>query len=329
MNKKQIIGAVVAAALFIIIGISSVLTHVTSSRMLADTAADEMQQILSGGMTLSLPRTSYVGVVTVNGVIEEQLNTTIFDVPQTYQHDATMEYIDEMMYDTNNKGILLDVDSPGGAVYEGQELYDKLMEYKETTGRPIWTYMNHYAASGGYYVAMASDRIYANQNTTTGSIGVIMSGYDLTGLYEKLGIKSVSITSGENKDMSKLTEEQIAIYQAMVDEAFETFVDIVAKGRNMDVETVRKLADGRTYTAKQALENGLIDEISSYQDALNAIQHEAGYAEFYQPNHGTSVMSSFFAKISEVVPKSETQILNELTEEFGSGVPLYYAEQLQ
>ena len=153
-------------------------------------------------------------------------------------------------------GILLRVDSPGGTVYESEELYRKLVAYKEETGRPVWTYMEHYAASGGYYISAPSDKIYANPNTTTGSIGVIMSGYDMSGLYEKLGIRSVSITSGKNKDMSKLTEEQIAIYQSSVDESFDRFVEIVADGRKMTEETVREIADGRTYTAKQAKANG-------------------------------------------------------------------------
>ena len=111
--------------------------------------------------------------------------------------------------------------------------YLKLKEYKETTDRPVWDYMAHYAASGGYMVSMAADRIYANPNTVTGSIGVIMSGYDLTGLYEKLGIRYVSITSGENKDSSQLTDEQIAIYQTQVDEYYNKFIGIVSEGRSM------------------------------------------------------------------------------------------------
>src|SRR5699024_10424797 len=179
-----------------------------------------------------------------------------------------------LMEDSNNKGILLYVDSPGGTVYESEELYLKLKEYKETTDRPVWDYMAHYAASGGYMVSMAADRIYANPNTVTGSIGVIMSGYDLTGLYEKLGIRYVSITSGENKDSSQLTDEQIAIYQTQVDEYYNKFVGIVSEGRSMSEDDVKALADGRTYTAKQAQENGLIDEISLYEDMKDAMSKE-------------------------------------------------------
>ena len=178
-------------------------------------------------------------------------------------------------------------------------------------------------------VFVPMDRIYANPNTVTGSIGVIMSGYDLTGLYEKLGIRYVSITSGENKDSSQLTDEQIAIYQTQVDEYYNKFVGIVSEGRSMSEDDVKALADGRTYTAKQAQENGLIDEISLYEDMKDAMSKELGTDEFYELETPVSVWSSLFAKAEEIVPKSEAQILTETAEEMESGVPMYYAEQLQ
>ena len=221
------------------------------------------------------------------------------------------------------------MDSPGGTVYESDEMYLKLKEYKDTTGRPVWDYMAHYAASGGYMVSMAADKIYANPNTTTGSIGVIMSGYDLSGLYEKLGIRYVSITSGEYKDGSKLTDEQIALYQEEVNEYYSRFVEIVADGRKMSEDEVKKLADGRTYTAKQALNNGLIDEISLYDDMTGAMSEELDVYEFYELEASDNVFASLFAKAKELVPKSEAQILTETAAEMESGVPMYYAEQLQ
>ena len=240
-----------------------------------------------------------------------------------------MNYIDELMDDPENKGILLYVDSPGGTVYESEELYQKLKEYKETTKRPIWDYMAHYAASGGYMVSMASDKIYANSNTTTGSIGVIMSGYDMSGLYEKLGIRYVSITSGKNKDSSKFTDEQIAIYQDQINEAYEKFVNIVADGRDMSVEDVKKLADGRTYTAKQAKNNGLIDEISLYPDMKDAMSKKLGTSTFYEMESDEGLLQSLFSKAESLVPKSEAQVLTETAKSVESGVPMYYAEQLR
>ncbi len=323
MKKKQTIGLIIAVILFVFTGIASVFTHTISKAILADSLS------VSTDFTDSedFPEESYIAVVQVTGTIQQQTSTSIFETAEGYQHNTTMSYIDDLMDDENNAGILLYVDSPGGTVYESEELYDKLMEYKET-GRPIWTYMAHYAASGGYMISMASDKIYANKNTTTGSIGVILSTYDLSGLYEKLGIRYVSITSGANKDSSLLTDEQISIYQEQIAESYESFVDKVALGRNMDVETVKKLADGRTYTANQALSNGLIDEISSYDEMTNEMCSYFGVYDLYQPETEENIFASIFSKITNSLPKSESQILSEKAEEMESGVLMYYAEQL-
>ena len=302
MKNKQIIGLVVAGAVFIVTGAVSVLTNTLS----ANTLAEDVTTMLTGDLEFDPPAGDYIGVVNVVGTIQEQTQSSVLD-----------------------KGILLYVDSPGGAVYESEELHDKLMEYKEKTGRPIWTYMAHYAASGGYMTSVTGDKIYANKNTVTGSIGVIMSGYDMSGLYEKLGIRYVSITSGVNKDSSKMTDEQIAIYQSQVDECYQEFVGIVADGRNMSEDQVKALADGRTYTAKQAKANGLIDEIATYEDMTAQMSDELGVDEFYTPSTEENVLASLFSKAKELVPKSEAQVLKETAEEKESGVLMYYAEQLQ
>ncbi len=325
MNKKQIGGLVIAVILFIMVGVSSVLTNTFSETVMRES----MKELLTDDSDFNPPSEDYIAVVTVQGTIQEQTETGIFDVPVGYQHITTLDYIDNLMSDSDNKGILLYVDSPGGTVYESEELYLKLKEYKEQTGRPVWDYMAHYAASGGYLISMAADKIYANPNTTTGSIGVIMSGFDMSGLYEKLGIRYFSITSGAYKDSSRMTEEQMAIYQTQVDEYYNKFVGIVSEGRGMDEETVRTLADGRVYTANQALENGLIDEISLYEDMTAAMSSELGAYEFYQPESELDFLTSLFAKIQSVIPKSEAQILKETAAEMESGVPMYYAEQLR
>ena len=325
MNKKQIGGLVIAAVLFIIVGASSVLTNTFSERMLRES----MDELLTNSSSFNPPSGEYIAVVTVQGTIQEQTETGMFDVPAGYQHITTLDYIDNLMSDSDNKGLLLYVDSPGGTVYESEELYLKLKEYKEETGRPIWDYMAHYAASGGYMISMASDKIYANPNTTTGSIGVIMSGFDMTGLYEKLGIRYFSITSGDYKDSSQMTEEQMAIYQGQVDEYYNKFVGIVAEGRGMDEGTVRALADGRVYTANQALEKGLIDEISLYEDMTAAMSSELGVYQFYEQEREINLFTSLFAKIESVIPKSEAEILKETAAEMESGVLMYYAEQLR
>ena len=238
-----------------------------------------------------------------------------------------MDYIDAMMYDPNNSGILLDVDSPGGTTYEGVELYDKIVEYRDTTGRPVWTYMNHYGASAAYYIAAPSDWIGANKSTMTGSIGVIMSGYDLSGLYEKLGIKYYSVTTGDNKDMSSPNEEQLEIYQDIIAEEYDRFVGAVAEGRGMPDKAVRELADGRPYSAQQAVDYGLIDEITTFEDLAVEMQYEVGNTTFYQPDIIEPPLASLFGKAEEILPKSDMQVLSELTEKYGSGVLMSCAGQ--
>ena len=229
MKKKQIAGLVVAAALFVGVSAASVFTNTICKNMLQSSVKDVID--LGGSCKFDPPSGDYIAIVRVEGTIQEQTQSSALETSSGYQHDSTMNYIDELMDDPENKGILLYVDSPGGTVYESEELYQKLKEYKETTKRPIWDYMAHYAASGGYMVSMASDKIYANSNTTTGSIGVIMSGYDMSGLYEKLGIRYVSITSGKNKDSSKFTDEQIAIYQDQINEAYEKNTGVLIADR--------------------------------------------------------------------------------------------------
>ena len=328
MKKKQIIGLVIAVVLFILTGVASVFTHAISESLLSSDGIGTVffAGELSDDIEDEMPLEDYIAVVDVVGTIQEESTDALSE--SEYLHDDTLMYIDELMEDEANKGILLYVDSPGGTVYESEELYLKLKEYKEKTGNKIWAYMAHYAASGGYMVSMAADKIYANPNTTTGSIGVIMSGYDLTGLYKKLGIEYYSITSGEYKDSSKMTEEQMDIYQEQVNECYEKFVDIVEAGRTMSEADVKKVADGRTYTANQALKLGLIDEIALYDDMEEAMRTEFGVDEIYYQElvNDEFDWKSLFLKAKELIPKSEAQILKETAAEMESGVLMYYAE---
>ena len=212
------------------------------------------------------------------GMVDSATDVTIDENGYSagYNHNYILNSIDDMSKDDYNKGIILYLNTPGGSVYASDELYFAIKDYQEKTKRPVYSAMQSMAASGGYYISAPCDKIYANRNCFTGSIGVTMGEmYDLTGLMEKLGIKSEAITSGRNKAMGSetqpMTEEQRAIFQGLVDEAYEQFTEIVAEGRNMDINKVKELADGRIYTAKQAKENGLIDEVGTYDECVNAM----------------------------------------------------------
>lgn len=339
MNEKQKKAFVLAAAIFIITGMFSVLTNALagklseSNKKQEDSFSSIMDSIYGSKDSAALadiPTTEpFIAEVDIYGTIQASADTRS---AYSYNHKLLMKYVDKLIDMDNNKGIVLRLDTPGGTVYEADELYLKLMEYKEKTGRPIWAYMEGTCCSGGVYLASAADEQYANRITTTGSIGVIMSMYDMSGLYEKLGIKEVNIVSAKNKDMGsagkEMTQEQKDIYQGFVDEYYNRFVEIVATGRKMSVEDVKKLADGRIYTATQAVENGLIDGIKGSEEFDKYVREQSGISKVYKPKQEMDYFSQFFSQVSSVKEKSESEVLVDLMNNLGSGVPMYYAEPI-
>ena len=212
----------------------------------------------------------YVARLYIQGVIQE--------ANEKYNQEWLLATIEGLKDDPYNLGILLVVDSPGGTVYESDEAYLALREYKKS-GKPVWAYFESLAASGGYYISCAADTIWANRNTLTGSIGVIAgASVDATGFLEKLGVKATTFHAGKNKNMlnynSPLTEEQRAIMQSIADDAYEQFTGIVASARQKSIEEIAAIADGRIYTARQAKANGLIDSIGSLEDAQEKFQEK-------------------------------------------------------
>lgn len=279
--------------------------------------------------------TEYVAVVHVEGTIQE--------ANETYNQEWLMSTIEDLTHDDKNLGILLYIDSPGGGVYESDEVYLELLDYKEASGKPVWAYLGPMAASGGYYIACAADYIIANRNCLTGSIGVIAGqSIDFSQFLDKHGIKVTTFTAGSNKDMLGIsvpvTEEQAAIMQSIADDSYNQFVGIVAESRNLTFKKAVSLADGRIYTAGQALNNGLIDDISrldeayqQYEEALMVDEvefvHLSPEAEFTFVNYlfgginallkETSVMSGTEALLLE----AKEQMMPEIS------YPAYYFQQ--
>ncbi|MDO4552333.1 MAG: signal peptide peptidase SppA [Bacillota bacterium] len=253
----------------------------------------------SGELTTEYPAEDYIAILYVDGEIGPS-STDVFGNAVGYQHSWTMTTIDDLMEDYYNAGIFLFVDSPGGTIYESDELYLKLEEYQEQTERPVYVYMGSMAASGGYYVSAGADKILANRNCWTGSIGVTVgSFFDLSGLLERYGVDTVTINSGEHKAMGSylepMSDEERAIWQALIDEAYDQFVGVVADGRGMAEADVRTLADGRVYSAWQALELGLIDGVCTLEEAQADMQTSCGleWCEFYELYYqDTSFLSS-------------------------------------
>lgn len=184
--------------------------------------------------------------------------------------------------DPDIKAILLRVDSPGGAVAPSQEIYDTLKAIQSEGEKKIVTSMGTVAASGGYYIASATDLIIANPGTLTGSIGVIMELTNLEGLMQKVGVESVTIKSGKNKDVGspfrKMKAEERAILQNVLDDVHSQFIEAVSEGRSLEIDTVRRLADGRIFSGRQAKKLGLVDELGSLESAIQVAAKLGGIA---------------------------------------------------
>ena len=340
MKTKQIISIVITGVVIIAVGITGVASNVIGSKLIKQNKTEtssivkDMFSSVSGDSNIELPNKDFVGVINIEGEIGASSSNSLTS-DSTYNHDFYLKYIEKMEKSDKNKGILLYVDSPGGAVYESDEIYLKLMEYKEKTKRPIWAYFASQACSGGYYISMAADKIYANRNCWTGSIGVIVSLTNCKKLYDKLGIKEIDITSGKNKAMGsqglELTKEQRGILQSLVDEAYDQFVGIVADGRKMDKSAVKKIADGRIYSAKQAKEINLVDEVGSLKDEKKAFAKEVGFSEditYYTPEKDSlsGMFSSIFGAVKDIVPKSDIDLAEDIVQNNGNGVLKYYAK---
>lgn len=220
-----------------------------------------------------------LALLRLEGVIMDGLAGD-FSSQNGYNHQVFMQQLQSAYERDDIKGIVLFVDSPGGGVYESDEVYRKIAELKKRYNKPLVISMGKIAASGAYYISSPADAIYADRNTLTGSIGVIMSTYNYEELAENLGIKQYVFKSGKNKDilnpMREASEEEKEIMQAIIDESYGYFVDVVADGRKLDRDKVIEIADGRIYTAKQARELGLIDEIGGIDEAIEKAAELAG-----------------------------------------------------
>ena len=207
-----------------------------------------------------------VAVIEIDGVISD-----------------SRDFVDQLKDYGNRSGvksIVIRIDSPGGGVAASQEIFEAIKKFRAETKKKVVVSMASTAASGGYYVACAADKVFANPGTITGSIGVIAQWYDYSDLLRWAKMQSVVIKSGALKDAGSgsrpLTEEEKVYFQSLINNMYGQFVSAVASSRNMKVEEVRKLADGRVYTGQQAKANRLIDEIGTFQDAVDAAAKMAG-----------------------------------------------------
>ncbi|MCP4359886.1 MAG: signal peptide peptidase SppA [Chloroflexi bacterium] len=257
-----------------------------------------------------------VAVVRVEGIIThgDETQVTTGAVSGTVIGDLRAAAADDSI-----KAILLRVDSPGGTVTGSAQIYEVIQEIE----KPIIVSMAGTAASGGYYVSAPADYIFARPDTTTGSLGVVLTLYNMQELIENLGVDITSVVSGPNKTIGSpwetLTAEQQTILQTSVDESYIEFVRIIVDGRGLPEEDVLLLADGRIYSGRQALETGLVDELGNFNDAvakaadMGGISGQPRIVEYeHIPGFG-DLLSGFSSRMNRSEAEQAMELISDFT----------------
>ncbi|OGL46983.1 MAG: signal peptidase, partial [Candidatus Schekmanbacteria bacterium RBG_16_38_10] len=213
-------------------------------------------------------------MIDISGIISEAGGSGVSGLFSNEDMVASIkEQLEKAKEDNRIKAVILRINSPGGTVTASDIIYNEIKKFKEENDIKIISCMMDVGASGAYYIAMASDVVIAHPTALTGSIGVIFENFNVEGLFNKLGIKDASIKSGDKKDIGSpfraITEEEKEILQEVNDNLYQRFFDVVYEGREeLDRDDVKRLADGRIYSAEQALEEKLIDKIGYLDDAI-------------------------------------------------------------
>lgn len=212
------------------------------------------------------------------------------------------------------KAIVLRIDSPGGGVVPSQEIHDAVKRVRSKNSKAVVASMGTVAASGGYYIAAATDHIIANPGTLTGSIGVIMELANLEGLLKKIGVESVIVKSGRHKDIGspfrKMSEEDRRILQSVMDDVHRQFIEAVAEGRSLDIREVQPLADGRIFTGRQAKDFKLVDDLGDLDDAIKLAAEMAGIEgepKVVEPRRRFSIRELIESRLFAALPRLDFQ----------------------
>lgn len=252
-----------------------------------------------------------VAVVPIEGILDsgESQSTLLTEVTGAR---TISQLLRKSARDPRIKALVIYIDSPGGSAAAAQEIFQAIRRFKERSGKPVIAAMGDVAASGGYYVACAADKIYALPSTLTGSIGVIWQSVNIERLLSNLGVKPETIKAGQFKDTGSLfrtmTTQERELLQRMLSDVHEQFITDVAMGRKLPVEKVRKIADGRILTGKQARAMGLVDELGSLDDAIKDAQRQVNLPEtapvWVLERRKGLIERVFGAKLSTPLPKN-------------------------
>ena len=276
-RRGWIIGGIVAAGLLVLTAASVALVLLVS---LGDT----------GGGGVAATTTTYeeeyvsgegsdkIAVIPVEGVITSA-DGSVLGAEQTTTPQGMQDALRQAEEDENVAAVILEVNSPGGGVTESEQIHGDILDFKESTDKPVVVSMDATAASGGYYIATAADEIVANSSTITGSLGVIFQLTNVGEAADKLGVEQVIVKSGEFKDIGspfrELEPQERDILRSLVDESYGEFVQVIVNGRDLPEERVREIADGRIYSGAQAKELDLVDELGDLETATDLTRDRA------------------------------------------------------
>ncbi|TKS60537.1 MAG: signal peptidase [Nitrospira sp.] len=221
-------------------------------------------------------------LIEISGVISSQDGDGLLPAPSLIA--SVKEQLTRATQDENVKAVVLRINTPGGTVTASDIIHHELKTFKASRKIPIVASIMDVGASGGYYIAAAADTVLAHPSSVTGSIGVIMLTVNARGLLEKVGLEATAVTSGPRKDMGSpfrtMTTEERAIFQGLIDSFYQRFLSVVQEGRPLlQMDQIKKLADGRIYTGDQAKASGLVDEIGYLEDAVELAKKKAGLTE--------------------------------------------------
>lgn len=252
--------------------------------------------------------TDKVAVIPVQGAIASA-DSALGGAQPTVTPEGLADALGQAADDTSVQAVVLEVNSPGGGVTASDEMHQSIVDFKESTNKPVIVSMGDTAASGGYYISTAADRIVANETTLTGSLGVIFQLNNFEELADKYGYKQVVIKSGEFKDIGnafrQITPEEREIFQSLVDESYAEFVDVISAGRDIPEDRVREIADGRIYSGQRAKELGLVDSFGGLDEASAKARQlsetdQATVVRYVQPpTFADSLLSGLGPKPSE------------------------------
>lgn len=255
-----------------------------------------LMSVLEGG---GFPVGQKVAVVELEGII--------------VQAEPIVRELNEHRENPSVRAVVIRVNSPGGVVAPTQEIYSAIQRLRKS-GKPVVASLGSVAASGGYYVATAADRIYANPGTLTGSIGVIMQVANMEGLLKKVGVDFVVVKAGQYKDIGNfaraMTPEERRMLQSLLDDVYDQFVDAVARGRKLDKATVESFADGRVVSGQQAKQLKMIDALGGLDEAIE----------------GAATLAGLPPKPRLILPRKRFSLSDLLKDQLG--LPLLDARQL-